>query len=220
MVAFYVALALTVAALAALVLLVRGPQPPGHEDNSLIYALAAVAVSFLIALIAPQPVSAFYKGAILLGLTFTLIATGLLFSRFLPDYAAHAHLLWVYMIYFLAFTAHTRLQLPTPWALFVIAALGLLYWQLSRHLREVWGAIVAYAVILALVAWQVLELVVQNGAALWTWAALAGIALAAAAHTLQAVQQYRRPLTSLPVAQIVFLLAQTALAWSVWGRLG
>lgn len=229
MIAFYVAVVLTVAALAALVLFVRPPQTdqtaPATQTaeaatNSLPYALGVVVASFLIALIAPEPVSPFYKGAILLGMVLTLIAAGLSFSRFLPDYAAHAHLIWVYWIYFLAFTAHTRWQLPTPWALLILVGLGILYWQLGRALREVWWAVLIYALILALTGWQALELVVQNGAVVWTWAALAGIVLAAGAHTLQAIHSYRRPLTGLPVAQIAFLLAQTALGWSVWGQLG
>lgn len=220
MIAFYVALVMTAAALAAAAMLIWPRPAPEGTDKSLIYVSAAVTLSFLIALLAPQPVSAFYKGSILLGLLITLLATGLLFSHFLPDYAAHAHLLWVYVIYFTGFTAHTRLQLPVPWVLLVIAAAGILYWQLSRYLAEVWGAIIAYGLILALTAWQALELVAQNGAALWTWAALLGIVLAISAHTLQAIQRYRHPLTHLPVAQVTFLLAQTALAWSVWGQLG
>lgn len=220
MIAFYIALGLTVAVLAAAVLFARPPAASDTANKSLAYALAAAAGSFLIALIAPEPVSAFYKGAILLGLLITLVATGLLFSRFLPDYAAHAHLLWVYLIYFAGFTAHTRLQIPVLWVLLVVAAAAILYWQLSRYLAEAWGAAMAYGLILALAVWQALELVAQNGAAPWAWAALAGIILAITAHTLQAIQRYRHPLTHLPVAQIAFLLAQTAMAWSVWGRLG
>jgi hypothetical protein len=220
MIAFYVALALTAAALAAALFLLW-PQPaPATAGKSLQYALAAVTLSFLVALLAPEPASAYYKGSILLGLLITLLATVILFSRFLPDYAAHAHLLWVYLIYFTAFSAHTRLQLPVLWVLLIIAAAGVLYWQLSRFLAEVWGAIMAYGLILALAAWQVLELVAQNSAAPWTWAALAGIVLAISAHTLEAIQRYRHPLTHLPVAQVTFLLAQTALAWSVWRTLG
>lgn len=220
MIAFFVAVGLTVAALVALVLFVRPPQTTEAADNSLPYALGVVAAGFLIALIAPEPVSPFYKGTILLGLILTLVAAGLSFSRFLPDYAAHAHLIWVYLIYLVGFTAHTRWQLPTPWALLIVVGLGVLYWQLSRYLREVWWAVLIYALILALTGWQALELVVQNGAAAWTWAALAGILLAVSAHTLQAIHRYRPLTTRLPVAQIAFLLAQTALGWSVWGQLG
>lgn len=220
MIAFIVALVLSAATSAAIFLIIRPQTLPSTSGNSLAYAVAVVALSLLIALLAPEPVSAYYKGSVLLGLVITLVATGLLFSRFLPDYAAHAHLLWVYVIYAFAFMAHTRWRLPTPWVLLVVAGAALLYWQLSRYLQEVWGAIMVYGVVLALAAWQAMELVAQNDAAPWAWAALVGIVLAILAHTLQAIDRYRRPLTKLPLPQAIFLLAQTVIAWSVWGNWG
>jgi hypothetical protein len=94
------------------------------------------------------------------------------------------------------------------------------YLLVGGRLAEQWGAIMAYGLILALAAWQTVELVILHPGAAWAWAALVGMALLAAAHTLQAVAHFRTPLRLAPYLPAVLLLAHGAIAWSVWGGPG
>jgi hypothetical protein len=211
-----IALALTMAAVAGGLLLLRATGAD-EMSNRMAYGALAVIASFTIALLAPEPVGLFYKAAITLGLVVALPATILHVSRFLPAYAAHAHLLLVYLLYFVGFASLTRFPIPSLAVLLPLAGWAIAYFQFSPYLREQWGAVVAYAVILGLAAWQALELVVAQPTAYWSWAALAGMAVLVGTHAVQAVDQFRRPLKAAPWTLVSFFLGQCIIAWSVWG---
>jgi hypothetical protein len=210
------ALMLTVAAIVGAFML---PRATGADalNNRMAFGGLAVAASFTIALLAPEPVGLFYKAAVTLGLVLVLAATLLLVSRFLPAYAGHAHLLWAYLLYFVGFASLTRFPIPSLAVLLLLAGWAIAYFQFSPYVREQWGAVVAYAVILGLATWQALELVVAQPTAYWSWAALAGMLVLVGTHTVQAVDQFRRPLKAAPWTVVSFLLGQCIIAWSVWG---
>jgi len=212
----YFALALTVAALVAWFMALR---LPAHAPRMKILglSLAPLAAAWLVALLTPAADNLLYKGAVVLGLLLTLLALALRQSNFLPSYAAHAHLLITYALYALAFSAQTS-GWPTPLALILIAAAGLLYYWLYPSLSELWSSVAVYALLLFLATWQALELAVQQPGAWIGWAALTGMLLATIATLLEAQARFRafRP-TWATAAVPLFLIAQLAIAWSVWG---
>jgi hypothetical protein len=212
----YIAIALTIAALVAWVMALRASDatPP---STTLAYTLAPLAVAWLVALLTPASDHTFYKGAVVLGLLLSLIGVALNVSGFLPGYVAHAHLVLTYTLYAYAFASQTS-GWPTPFAILVVATAALLYYWLYPTLSELWSSAAIYAFLIFLPTWQALELAVQQPGAWMGWAALAGMLLAVVATMLEAQARFRhfRPTwasASLPV----FLLAQLAIAWSVWG---
>ncbi|HXF63164.1 MAG TPA: lysoplasmalogenase family protein [Caldilineaceae bacterium] len=209
------ALILTGVAVVCAAMLYRAHRA-GANKQLLSFGALAMALILLVALLAPQPVGLFYKAAILLGLIIATLATALLLSRFLPDYAAHAHFLLVYLFYFAAFASRTRFPLPSLAVLLVIVGWAIAYFQFTPVLRDEWGAATAYAVALGISAWQALELVVLQPGALWSWLALAGMALIVAVHSVQAVDRFRRPFQVASLAPVALILAHGAVAWSVW----
>ncbi|MCC6458264.1 MAG: hypothetical protein IT328_25145 [Caldilineaceae bacterium] len=212
----YIALALTAAALVAWFMALR---LPAHEPDTKIVGLSLVplAASWLVALLTPAADNMLYKGAVVLGLLLALLALALRQSNFLPGYAAHAHLLITYALYALAFSSQTS-GWPTPFALILIVIAGLLYYWLFPSLAELWSSVAVYALLLFLATWQALELAVQQPSAWIGWAALAGMLLATIATLLEAQARFRtfRP-TWAAAALPLFLIAQLAIAWSVWG---
>lgn len=213
---FYIAIVLTVGAVVAWVMALRStaatPQP-----QTLGLILAPLLLAWIVALLTPAADNIFYKGAVLLGMLLALIAIALRASGFLPSYAAHAHLFLTYALYGLAFASQTN-GWPTPFALVLIAAAGLLYYWLYPTLFELWSWVAIYALLIFLATWQALELAVQQPQTWMGWSALAGMLLLTIATLLEAQGRFRplRPTwasASLPV----FLIAQLAIAWSVWG---
>jgi uncharacterized membrane protein YhhN len=135
----------------------------------------------------------------------------------LPNYAAHAHLVLTYALYALAFSSQTS-GWPTPLTIVLIVAAGLLYYWLYPWLSELWSSVASYAFLIFLATWQALELAVQHPTSWMGWAALAGMLLVTIATLLEAQAHFHhlRPTwanASLPI----FLFAQIAIAWSVWG---
>ena len=213
---FYFALALTAAALVAWVLLLRLPANTSRT-NALGLTLAPLAAAWLVALLPPASDNLFYKAAVVLGMLLALLALAFRQSQLLPSYAAHAHLFITYVLYGLAFASQTQ-GWPTPWAILLIAAAGLLYYWLYPTLFEQWPAVAVYALLILFATWQALELALQQPNSWMGWAALAGMILATIATLLEAQAHFRPIRPSLAVASIpVFLMAQLLIAWSVWG---
>ncbi len=212
----YIAVALTVAAVVAWVMAVRVPAstPP---MQTLGLNLAPLAAAWLVALLTPASDNLFYKAAVVLGMLLALLAIAFRGSRLLPGYAAHAHLLLTYALYALAFGSQTS-GWPTPLAIILVVAAGLLYYWLYPALAELWSSVAIYALLIFLATWQALELAVQQPNSWMGWAALAGMLLATMAILLEAQARFRPLRPTWAVASLpVFLLAQLAIAWSVWG---
>jgi hypothetical protein len=212
----YIAFALTVVALVAWLMAFWLPANRPRTQK-LALSLAPLAAAWLVALLTPASGNLLAKGAVVLGLLLALLALLLRQSKFLPDYAVHAHLLLTYALYALAFSAQTS-GWPTPFAPLLVAAAGLLYIWLYPALFELWSAVALYALLLFLASWQALELAVQQPSDWMSWAAFAGMFLAVVATLLEAQARFRafRP-TWAAAALPVFLLSQLAIAWSVWG---
>ena len=212
----YFAIALTIAAVVAWVMALRLPTSAPRMQR-LGYNLGALAATWLVALLTPASDNLFYKAGVVLGLLLVIIAIAFRDSGFLPSYAAHAHLVLTYALYGLAFGSQTS-GWPTPLAILLLIAAGLLYYWLYPSLRELWSSIAIYGFLIFLATWQALELAVQHPAAWMGWTALAGMLLVTAAHLLEAQGTFLRLRPTWASASLpVFLLAQLAIAWSIWG---
>jgi uncharacterized membrane protein YhhN len=212
----YFAAALTLAALVAWVMYFRW-SPLTPQNQRAIYAFAPIGAAWLVALLSPFADQTVYKSAILLGMLLALFAALIRTTEFLPSYAAHAHLVITYALYASAFASETH-GWPTPYALLLVAAAGLLYYWLYPRLAELWISVAIYGLLILLATWQALELVVQQPATWTSWAALVGMLLLVAATLLEAQARFRQFRPSWASAALpVFLLAQLAIAWSVWG---
>ena len=223
MISFILALVISAAVGAALVYRARRPtaqstaQPAAQQSRPF---LAALLGAWLVALLAPAPVNLLHKGAVVFGLTLGLLGLGIIQSGYLPRYAGHAFWLMSYALYGIALAAQTA-GWPTPLALLILALAALIYAWLHPVLGELRSAVILYGGVVMLATWQAVEWVTQ-APGLWTaWAALAGMLLLAASLLLDAQARWRafRPAwatASLPV----WLLANLALAWSVWTSVG
>ena len=212
----YIAIALTIAALVALVMVLRAPSK-ATLSQTLGYAVAPLAAALLVALLTPAPDNIFYKGALVLGLLLAII--GFLFYRsgFLPNYVAHAHLVLTYTLYAYAFASQTS-GWPTPWALILLAAAALIYWWFHPNLAELRISVAIYGALVLLAMWQALELAVQQPSALTGWTALGGMLLAACALLLEAQARFKQWRPTWAMAALpVFLVAHLVIAWSAWG---
>jgi hypothetical protein len=211
----YFALALTIAALVTWVMALR-PPVQGVRPNALYFNLAPLAAAWLVALLTPAPENLFYKAAVLLGLLLAIVAIAIRGPGLLPSYASHAHLLITFALYGLAFGSQTS-GWPTPYAILLIGAAGLLYYWLFPRLVELKISIAIYAFLILLATWQALELAVQQPAAWMGWVALAGMLLSVISILLEAQERFHAFRPTWAVASIpVFLISQLLIAWSVW----
>ncbi|RIK43933.1 MAG: hypothetical protein DCC55_04080 [Chloroflexi bacterium] len=213
---FYLALFFTASALVTSVLhlwpvaLRVRPQPQ-------LYAPLTLALVALVALLAPEPVALFYKGAITFGLLLALLALLFLTLPGTPSAVGFAHLLIVFFVYFLAFAAEIGWRWPTPGVVLVLGYAALIYWLLAPHLAELWGTVAGYLVLLSAMLWAALEMWAQAGQT-WALLGLAGALLLVIAGSVLAIHTWRSPFRhAQTLATLAFYAGHGLVAWSAWG---
>lgn len=213
----YFAVAFTLAALVTWVMALRLPAQ-GLRTNAHYFNLAPLAAAWLVALLTPVPERIiFYKACVVLGLLLAVIAIALRGPGLLPSYVSHAHLLFTFALYGLAFGSQTS-GWPSPFALILFIAAGLLYYWLFPLMAELKIAIAIYGFLILLATWQALELAVQQPNSWMGWVALAGMLLSVISILLESQTRFRAIRPTWAVGAIpVFLIAQLVIAWSVWG---
>lgn len=178
--------------------------------------LCTLAVA-IVAMMAPMPVSLFFKGAIVLGLLLSLVADGLLAIESTPPVIGAGIYLVVYFLYLLAFSSQTVWQIPTVWVLPLILYAGWWWLRLAPSFREVRGAVLAYTVMLGLMVWQALELAVQRGEP-WAFVALAAALIFGLADSMRGIVLLRGPINGGDaIALSAYFLGQWLIAFSLWG---
>jgi len=212
----YFALALSAAALTALVVRLRMPAPASQMQLAAFHLGPFLAV-WLVALLTPAHDVTFYKGFVLVGMILAIIGYALHESDFLPSYVTHAFLGITYVLYAYAFSSQTS-GWPTPWVILLLAAAAGIYYWLYPRLYELWISIAIYSLFMFLATWQSLELFVQHPGGLMGIAAFSGMLLALIATLLEAQGRFHsfRPGWASYILP-TFLLAQLAVAWSIWG---
>jgi uncharacterized membrane protein YhhN len=212
----YLAIAFSIAAVITAVLHIQ-PTLLRAADRPYLYGPLTVLCLAIVALLAPVPLTLFYKGAMLFGLLVTGIGVLLLTLPGMPPAAGLAHLLIVYLVYFWAFAAQSQLRLPTFWVLFVPLFGGVLYLQIAPRLFELRGAVLAYLTLLLLICWQAVELWAQTGTR-WAGLGLAGAIFLLAANTFLLLDAFRTPIRGAQtLIAVCFYLGHLLLAWSTWG---
>jgi uncharacterized membrane protein YhhN len=212
---FYVAIFLSIAAIAVTVWRLR-PQTADTQSQMESYRPLATLLIFVIALLAPMPVTPFYKAAILLGLIISLAIDLLYLQAGTPLIVGVAAVLHVYLLNFLAFASQTTLQIPTLWALLLLVYAAVIARYLYPHLREQKIGVAIYTAILMLMTWQALELWAQT-ATIWAILAVAGALLFIVADTVRALATFRQPLAyGETIAITAYFLAEWLIALSIW----
>ena len=192
-----------------------------QEDQAKVYLYKPLTMILLlaVAITAPQPISLFYKGAIVLGLILSL--TGDVFLM-LPGRLLLAGLmqfLIAHIVYIYAFGSVTHWALPSPWKLGLLLIGGGIYWLLAPYLREMKWPVVIYMAAILLMAWQALEMYTQVNQ-LWTLAALLGALLFVASDTALAFNEFRRHFSHAHALVLgTYYAAQLLIAFSAfqWG---
>ena len=193
------------------------PQLKSRLPQAEWLAPAALACLFFAAMLAPQPVSHLYKGAILLGLLVATLSAILHAAPGMPDYVSVAGLYVIAFVYLIAFASAHPLAVPTLWALVVIAWAAALIWKLRTRPQEERYTLIALVTLAGLMLWQALEMWVHAGQA-WSALGLAGALLLAAGGTLLFVHRLVTPIRGGGLLAVsAFYLSQGLIAWSVWG---
>lgn len=176
---------------------------------------ATTTLILAIALVAPQPVSAFYQMAIVAGLLFSLAGDIFLMlpqDRFMAGLVAF---LLAHLCYIAAFGAQVGWPLLSIWGLPVVVFAISIYRLLTPHLGKLRLPVLVYMVIISLMAWLAITLFVQRREAWALWAAMGAILFVVSDSTL-AINRFRKPFWS---AQLIVLgtyyVAQWLIAQSV-----
>ena len=164
-----------------------------------------IALFVVIAILAPTPVSVYYKAAVL----------GLLPGT--PVAVQKAHWLLAVVLFTTAFAALHPAKWPTPWLLLLLLYGGGIAWFIAPRLAELQITILVYGTLLLLMSWQALEALVVVGQG-WVLLLFVGALLLVIADSLQALHHFYRalPMTKM-VTPALLLLGQLLLALSVWG---
>ena len=224
----YVILISAIAALACVVyytlhiISTRKQIPPDAERGSTRSrippsAFRPLAILFVLVtvIVAAEPLSTFYKGAIVLGLSLALIADLLYIVPGTPLLVHLGHLVVIYALYAAAFASQMRLQVPSLWGILLILLAGGLYYLFHSGLTFLRVFTLLHMGLIFIMAWTALEMLVQT-TSFSALLALVGVLLFIAADSVQAVDTFRQPLChAKSTAAGTYLIAQLLIGLSV-----
>ena len=191
----------------------------GEQDRVYLYRPLTMVSIAMVAMVAPEPISVFYKGAIILALLLALGGEAIMMISGTPIMVGVIHVSLVSFLYFLAFASQVSMAWPTVWALLIPLYTAVVFYLLASHLGEFWFPGLAFALLLALMTWMALETVAQHGV-LWAWLALAGSLSLDVAATILGWRTYRRGFRFDGVLlAVAYVIGQWLVAASVWGPL-
>lgn len=217
MIHFYVMLLLLIGVLATAIRYFWDEYSGAEMGTRAYFQPVALALIWVIALIAPTPVSVYYKAAILLGLLLTLLGNILALLPGTPPAVPKAHWLLAVALFTTAFAALHPAKWPTPWLFLLLLYGGGIAWLIAPRLAELQITILVYGLLVFLMSWQALEalVVVDQG---WILLPFVGALLLMFADSLQALHQFYRTLPATKMlTPALLLLGQLLLALSVWG---
>lgn len=172
---------------------------------------ATTTLILAIALIAPQPVSAFYQAAIVAGLLFSL--AGDIFLMLPQDrfVAGLVSFLLAHGCYIAAFGSQVAWPPLSLWGLPVVVFAVGIYTLLTPHLGKLRLPVLVYMAVIALMAWLAITLFVQQGEAWTLWAAI-GAVLFVISDSALALNRFRKPFWS---AQLIVLGTYYVAQWLI-----
>lgn len=217
MIHFYLMLLLLIGALATAILYLWDEYRGADQGTRAYFQPLTLTLIVLIALIAPAPVSIYYKAAILLGLLITLLGSAFGLLPGTPPAVQKAHWLLAVVLFTTAFAALHPAKWPTPWLFVLLLYGGGIAWLVAPRLAELQITMLVYGILLFLMSWQALEafVVVDQG---WVLLPFVGAFLLVFADSLQALHQFYRTLPATKMlTPALLLLGQLLLALSVWG---
>jgi len=190
-----------------------------NTERSYVFKPLTMGLILLVAIMAPQPISLFYKGAILTGLTLALMGDIFLMLPGRVLIVGLGLFLWTHILYFYAFASLTAWRLPTYWVIPLVAYAFVMYRVLNPHLREMRIPVLIYGGAILLMTWQAIELYVQTGA-WWALSALVGAILFTISDSVLAFDEFRRSVRGASIIVLsTYYLAQLLIALSLHHQL-
>lgn len=213
---FYPALVCSLGAFVTASLRIRA-DATGDVDTTYILRPLTMVLIALVAMMAPAPVSVFYKGALVLALLLAILGESIMMIRGTPTMVGVIFLSFIALLYLFAFSSQLAWGRPTPWALLFLPAVAALYWIFRAHLGEFWFPALALMVILILATWMALEQFVRDPA-LWSTAAFAGMLSIDGAAVILGLRTFRMGFRwDAHVMAGLYYLGQWLIAVSIWG---
>ena len=213
----YIAILFSIAAIATVVLQFW-PKTTLRDEQPFMFPLLTMAAIDMVALLAPQPVNVIYKGMILLGLMLSTLAVIFYYMPKTPTYVAAAHFLIIYFLYFLGFSSANKVAVPSPIVLLLLAYCALIFWYTKEQVKEQWGALLGYIIMMFLMIWSASEVWGQHTTQTWATIAFAGALLLVISNSILLVDRTRTPVKwSNIIVAATFFLGQIFIAWSIWG---
>lgn len=215
---FYLAVIFSLAALILTVLRLRA-EAAGAQDKVYTYRPLVMLCIALVAMVAPEPVSVFYKGAVVLALLLAILGEAVMMIKGTPLMVGVIFVSFCAILYFFAFASLVSLAWPTVWALLIPLFVAALFYVFKSSLGEFWFPGIVFMALLALATWMALETAFQVRAT-WAFVGLAGITALDTAAALLGIDQFRGGFRGGRYVMFSFYyMAQWLLAVSVWGTL-
>ncbi len=188
-----------------------------NPEKLFVYRPVTMLVILFLAILAPQPVSPMYKGAIIIGLTIALLGDSLMMIPGTPFIVGLISFSFVALLNVFAFGSEVTFQVPSPAGLLILLYAVAYFWMLRKQLIEFWFPTVVLIVFMSVMVWLALEMFVQN-AALWSFFGLLGATLLGAAASLFAFRFFRSGMRGDRLMMMgAYHIGQWCLALSVWG---
>jgi uncharacterized membrane protein YhhN len=188
-----------------------------NPEKLFVYRPVTMIVIIFLAILAPQPISPMYKGAIIIGLVIALMGDSLMMIPGTPFIVGLVSFSFVALLNFMAFGSEVSFQIPSPVGILILLYAVAFYWVLRKSLIEFWFPTVMLIVFMSLMVWQALEMFVQNMAP-WSFFGLLGATLLAAAASLFAFRYFRSGMKGDTLMMMgAYHIGQWCLALSVWG---
>jgi uncharacterized membrane protein YhhN len=186
-------------------------------EKLFVYRPVTMLVILFLAVLAPQPVSPIYKGAIIVGLIIALLGDSLMMIPGTPFIVGLVSFSFVALLNAYAFGSEVALRVPSPAGLLVVLYAVALFWALRKQLIEFWFPTVVLLVFMSVMVWLALEMFVQDSA-LWSFFGLLGATLLGAAASLFAFRHFSSGMRGDRLLMMgAYHIGQWCLALSVWG---
>ena len=187
-------------------------------ERLFIFRPVTMLVIILLAIIAPMPVSTYFKGAIIFGLLVAFLGDALMMIPGTPFIVGLISFSFVALLYFFGFAYEAVLQIPSPFVILIILYAIFYFRFLSPFLGEFWFPSIVLIVLLSLTAWQALEVFVQTWA-IWSFLGLAGALMLGTSISIFGIHYFRGGMKGDKMLFVAsYHVGQWFLALAVWGN--
>lgn len=188
-----------------------------NPERLFIFRPVTMLVIILLAIVAPAPVSIYFKGAIICGLLVAFLGDSLMMIPGTPFIVGMISFGFVGLLYFFGFAHEAPLRIPSPFLILIVLYAVFYFRALSPFLGEFWFPSIVLIVLLSLTAWQAMETFLQTWAA-WSFLGLAGALMLGASASIFGIHSFRGGMKGDRFTFVAtYHVGQWFLALAVWG---